>query len=108
MLKRIMLILCCFMSLSVWAEQVQVQQLSIQGISRQYLLFNPQHLKAAPLIIVLHGGGGNATRMLQHWQMLAQREGLIIAAPNAQQATWNATGCCGNAQQQQTADAAFI
>ncbi|MHA3103665.1 hypothetical protein ACX1N1_05675 [Acinetobacter sp. ANC 3791] len=84
------------------------QQILVQGIQRQYLVLDAHRQKPAPLVIVLHGGGGNASRMLQRWQAVTQREGLIVVAPNAEKATWNALGCCGDAQQQQSADVAFI
>lgn len=90
------------------AQQPIEQHMLVQGIQRQYLVLDAHHQKPAPLVVVLHGGGGNASRMLQRWQAVAQREGLIVVAPNAQKATWNALGCCGDAQQQQSADTAFI
>ncbi|ENU79890.1 hypothetical protein F975_02226 [Acinetobacter sp. ANC 3789] len=101
---------CLSWVLSVYAvaQQPIEQQILVQGIQRQYLVLDAHRQKPAPLVMVLHGGGGNASRMLQRWQSVAQREGLIVVAPNAEKATWNALGCCGDAQQQQSADVAFI
>ena len=84
------------------------KHLYIQGVDREYLLFDAHQQQPAPLVVVLHGGGGNASRMLKRWQNVAQREGLIVVAPDAEKSTWNATGCCGQSLQQQSADTTFI
>lgn len=95
-------------SSEIMAQQPVERHLQIQGVDRQYFVFDAHQQKQAPLVLVLHGGGGNGLRMLKRWQSVAQREGLIIVAPNAEKNTWNAVGCCGQGQQQQNADAAFI
>ncbi|WP_227539732.1 hypothetical protein [Acinetobacter sp. MB5] len=111
-MRWVTLLLICFGfwgSSEVMAQQPVERHLQIQGIEREYLVLDAHHQQQpAPLVLVLHGGGGNASRMLKRWQSVAEREGLIVIAPNAQAATWNAGGCCGQAQQQQSADAAFF
>ncbi|MHA3048265.1 CE1 family esterase [Acinetobacter sp. ANC 4641] len=96
------------LSVCAAAQQPIEQHLLVQGVEREYLVLDTHRQKPVPLVIVLHGGGGNAVRMLQRWQTVAQRKGLIVVAPNAEKATWNALGCCGDAQQKQSADVAFI
>lgn len=110
-MRWLTLLFICFGFLGpseIMAQQPVERHLQIQGVDRQYFVFDAHQQKQAPLVLVLHGGGGNGLRMLKRWQSVAQREGLIIVAPNAEKNTWNAVGCCGQGQQQQNADVAFI
>ena len=69
-----------------------------------------------PLVIALHGGGGNATQFEQDSGLdaLADREGFAVAYPfgtgrlQDRLLTWNAGHCCGQAQDRQVDDVAFV
>lgn len=37
----------------------------------------------APVLVLLHGSGGNGSNIAREWTELAQREGVILIAPNA-------------------------
>ena len=55
------------------------------GINRQYRIFIPDSLpKNAPLVLVLHGYGGNNNDMMNNygWMDLAEEEGFVVAFPN--------------------------
>lgn len=81
---------------------------------RSYLLSMPANATGpVPLVIALHGGGGNARTMVARWQATAQREGFAVAYPDGlgrmpNAGTWNAGGCCGFAMTSRTDDVAFI
>jgi polyhydroxybutyrate depolymerase len=57
------------------------------GIRRTYILHIPPQYdsqKVFPLIILFHGGGGNARQALDHYGLAekADREGFVLVAPN--------------------------
>lgn len=65
-----------------------------QGGTRSYLLYTPAAgvlQKPAPLLIVLHGGHGNARRVAAStaFNELADRYGIVVAYPNALDGHWN-------------------
>lgn len=92
--------------------------------TRQYLVMQPPGAKdgVKPLLILLHGHGGSGEFMLgqrsiqgyssQGWQKLAEREQLLLIAPQGtiasdQQSAWN--DCRGDASTNaKTDDVAFI
>ncbi len=54
------------------------------GRKRSYYLFVPDTVKApAPLVVLLHGSGGNGKVLIDRWQDLAAKEGFIIAGPDS-------------------------
>lgn len=90
------------------------QAVQVGGIERNYSLLAPQGgARPAPLVIVLHGGGGSPASMMARWSDQARRSGFIVAAPqgvgrNDRAGTWNASGCCGEAVSRGVDDIAFI
>lgn len=86
----------------------------VDGAGRTYLLAAPSDMgSAVPLVIALHGGGGNAQTMVPRWIETARREGFAVAFPQgvgrtANAGTWNVGGCCGFAMTSETDDVAFI
>jgi polyhydroxybutyrate depolymerase len=90
----------------------------VGDVSRNYWVHLPQQHAdlALPVVINLHGGGGNA---LQHKRSSgmdanADSNGYIAVYPNGsgrlkdKLLTWNSGNCCGYAQQQNIDDIAFI
>jgi polyhydroxybutyrate depolymerase len=91
--------------------------LSVAGVERHYLLYAPPAAGGpVPLVIVLHGGGGNgenAARMTG-FTALAQKQGFAVAYPDGTGRfgnvllTWNAGHCCGPAMRSEVDDVGFI
>jgi polyhydroxybutyrate depolymerase len=69
-----------------------------------------------PLLLVLHGGGGNAdnAERMTGFTAKAQREGFIVVYPEGSSRfrqkllTWNAGHCCGYAMEHKVDDVGFI
>jgi polyhydroxybutyrate depolymerase len=69
------------------------EEFSFGGRSRSYLIHVPEGIDAAetvPLVLVLHGFGENAAAAVRTtgFTSLADREGFIVAFPNAVRRTW--------------------
>lgn len=63
------------------------------GIERNYFLYEPRELSKSPcpLLLLLHGGGGNARHMLNFtgFDKLAAKEGIIVVCPDGVEKHWN-------------------
>jgi len=72
--------------------------------------------KRVPLVLVLHGGGGNAQFAMKSsgFNAKALKEGFIVAYPEGSGRmknfllTWNAIHCCGSAMRNKVDDVGFI
>jgi polyhydroxybutyrate depolymerase len=90
------------------------------GIERSYVVrLPPGHPRAGerlPLVLVLHGGGGNAaiTETMTGFTAKARAEGFIVVYPEGtgrregMLLTWNAKHCCGHAMENAVDDVGFI
>ncbi len=91
------------------------------GLTRRYVVRAPAGVSKGsaplPLVLVLHGGGGNATNAEQMtgFTRLVERERIIVVYPDGTAArdgvpllTWNAEHCCGPAMQRRVDDVGFI
>ncbi|MBN8814367.1 MAG: prolyl oligopeptidase family serine peptidase [Sphingomonas sp.] len=93
---------------------VDPRTLAVGAATRNYLLLDARRDKApAPLVIALHGGGGNGKTMVPRWADKARAEGIVVAFPDGvgrdgRMATWNAGGCCGQAMATNSNDVGFI
>lgn len=91
--------------------------------SRLYYVYLPKSydenaVKTYPVVLVLHGGGGNARQASEHTNMnaLADTEGFIAVYPEGigksvlkkKFATWNGGTCCGQAQKENVDDVAYM
>ena len=102
------------------ADEPARHTLMHDGISRSYVLRLPeQNLKAGqrlPLVLVLHGGGGNAenAERMTGFTEKGRKEGFIVVYPEGTGRmkntllTWNAVHCCGPAMKTNVDDAGFI
>lgn len=70
--------------------------LSVDGVERTYRLYVPAGIAAGrpvPLVLVLHGGGGAGITMIgltkAGFHGIAEREGAVIAYPDALNHNWN-------------------
>ncbi|TAK99339.1 MAG: hypothetical protein EPO09_01315, partial [Aquabacterium sp.] len=90
---------------------------------RDMLVYVPAHLPAAgqrALLVVLHGGGGNARFMQEHLKIdgVAEQNGFVVAYLNGSAAArlggdslkaWNAgKGCCGKPYTDKVDDIGYI
>jgi polyhydroxybutyrate depolymerase len=96
-----------------------VLSLSVGGRERTYLLHLPPTYEGThllPLVIVLHGGGGNAPGAVQMtgFSQKADKEGFVVVYPNGsgrlktRLLTWNSGNCCGYALDNDVDDVGFI
>jgi polyhydroxybutyrate depolymerase len=96
------------------------QTLTFAGVARSYVVRTPPGLARSgprvPLVLVLHGGGGNAANAEQMTAFTAKalKEGFIVVYPEGTGRlrevllTWNAGHCCGYAMKQRIDDVGFI
>ncbi|HZI19370.1 MAG TPA: PHB depolymerase family esterase [Pyrinomonadaceae bacterium] len=74
------------------AGQIVKNTVESEGRKRAYYLFVPDSVKPpapAPLVVLLHGSGRNGRLLVEHWQKLAEREGVILAGPDSRNsASW--------------------
>ncbi|OLF13632.1 extracellular catalytic domain type 1 short-chain-length polyhydroxyalkanoate depolymerase [Actinophytocola xanthii] len=89
--------------------------LTVDGRERGYLLHVPPGAEGRlPVLLVLHGGGGNARQVAGQTGLsdLADEAGFLVVYPNGSGRTslltWNAGACCGYAQRQGIDDVAFL
>lgn len=89
------------------------------GRERSYTVHVPPGLdpaRAAPAVLVFHGGGGNAdnVRRMTGFDAVADAEGFIVVYPNGtgrlreRLLTWNGGQCCGYAVEQSVDDVGFV
>ena len=95
------------------------ESLIYQGRTRSYLLHIPPNYDdntPTPLVIVLHGGGGNAENIekVTGFNDLADRENFLVVYPDGtgkldyRLLTWNGGFCCGYALENNVDDVGFI
>ena len=93
--------------------------LAHDGIERGYVVRMPAGAPVSarlPLVLVLHGGGGNAAHAerMTGFTEKARQEGFIVVYPEGtgrfkgRLLTWNAGHCCGYAMEHGVDDAGFI
>ncbi|HTY02496.1 MAG TPA: alpha/beta fold hydrolase [Rhodocyclaceae bacterium] len=118
----IAVVLACLGVLPAWAGTLAPGdyrfELAVDGRGRSYFVHVPRQgaAQALPVMIMLHGGGGNA-RQFRHDAELdaaADRDGYIAVYPNGSGGlrdsllTWNAGTCCGYAMQHGINDVHFV
>jgi polyhydroxybutyrate depolymerase len=98
---------------SGFVEGTSVHTISVGGHERTYRLYKPKGLPAsAPLVVVLHGGFGNAAHAERSygWDELADQSKFIVAYPDGLNRAWNVNGagCCGRPAKEGIDDVGFI
>ncbi len=75
------------------APKIQKETFTSHNKKRTYYLFVPDSVKqSAPLIVLLHGSGRDGFSLVDKWKDVANREGIILAGPDAAGAAgWSAT-----------------
>ena len=99
------------------AAKLTDETLSHDGRTRRFLVHDFSGGKRAPVVIILHGGGGhpeNAVDMSQ-FDVIAQREHFIAVypggtggTPGGRLLTWNSAHCCSYARENKIDDVGFI
>lgn len=93
--------------------------IDINGVKRSFIAKGVRkNSKSQALVIVLHGGGGNAqnAQMMSGFTQKALKEGFVVIYPNGTGAnqernillTWNAGHCCGPAMRENVNDIEFF
>ncbi|MCB0360508.1 MAG: hypothetical protein KDD44_12755, partial [Bdellovibrionales bacterium] len=102
-----------------WSAGTHEVRKLVHGKHRSALVYVPRSVaKPAALVLVFHGGGGNAEgiRAQSDWDREADRHGFVVAYPRGYSPrddahkllTWNAGSCCGAAVRDQSADVEFV
>lgn len=128
-MKRILLItiVCVLFTWSLafaQTDKADVYQGSVNvgGLERTYVVHLPAGYgtgkeKPVPLVLVLHGGGGNASSAarISGFNAKSNQEGFIVVYPNGTGRfrkdvvlNWNAGNCCGYAMDNNVDDVAFL
>ncbi len=103
-------------------EKSTLHNIVVDGVERSYRLYVPpgvNSLQNVSLMLVLHGGLGNASSIEKTTGMneIADSSQFIVAYPNGmggrfgrmkKRRTWNAGHCCGPAQKRNSSDVLFI
>jgi polyhydroxybutyrate depolymerase len=87
--------------------------LSVSGRTRTFLVHVPpsySKLRATPLVVDIHGYTGNASqhRGVSGFRELSDQAGFIAVWPQGVSDSWNAYGCCGNADSSNVDDVGFM
>jgi poly(3-hydroxybutyrate) depolymerase len=85
MKKLALLFLLALSVVSAFAvAKPEKQTIASQGAERTYYTFVPEKLAApAPLLLLLHGSGRDGMSQMDEWKGLAEKEGIILAAPDS-------------------------
>ena len=96
----------------------EINEIVVDGYRRSYIIHKPAnaHINNLPLMVVLHGGLGNAVSIMNSTGMnaIADTGPFLVAYPNGiagfrrNRRTWNAGICCGPASRKKVDDIAFI
>ena len=67
------------------AEKIAKRTFLSDGENRTCYLFVPDSAKdkPAPLVITLHGSGRDGKILVDHWESIAKKEGIVLAGPDA-------------------------
>jgi predicted esterase/uncharacterized small protein (DUF1192 family) len=89
----VLILLLIFPASGIASLKVQKESFVSHNKKRTYYLFVPENLKQsepAPLIVLLHGSGHEGLSLVDKWKELANKEGIVLAAPNsADLSRWN-------------------
>jgi polyhydroxybutyrate depolymerase len=95
MKKRAFILLLTLCGITAASEQTMSEQsVIVDGVKRTFYTHLPKKYskqKKYPLVIILHGGGGNPLQIARHsqFQSLADKYGFIVAFPRGLNKHWN-------------------
>ncbi len=103
------------------AAQHKEYRLEFGDYSRRYLVYAPPEVgktSTAPVVLLLHGGGGDANSLIRSAGMdaIADREKFIVVYPEGtgkkigkkRFSVWNGGRCCGKAKEENVDDVGFL
>lgn len=68
------------------AAKIEKKTVVSRDRERIYYLFVPPGVstaRPAPLIVTIHGSGGDGRKLVAQWQELAEKEGIVLAGPDS-------------------------
>lgn len=77
------IVACALVPASASVAEIGQHTLTFDGRERIYFTLNPQTAAAAPLLVLLHGSGGNGLYMARLWEAAAREAGIALVAPNS-------------------------
>jgi len=90
------LVLACTSSKGFAQNKIVNNEMVSEGKKRSYYLFVPKSVrqgKPIPLLVLLHGSGRNGKILVEHWQKIAEKEGIILVGPDAlKSSNWSIPG----------------
>lgn len=119
-LNTVFFVLCLFqLSPCPTLASQKDHELKFEGSQRTFVVYSPSSLakEKLPLMIVIHGGTGNAHHSARTMGMndVAEKNNFIVAYPDgtgtalgADRRVWNAGNCCAIAQRKNINDVKFI
>ncbi|PWU03093.1 MAG: hypothetical protein C5B52_04085 [Bacteroidetes bacterium] len=93
-MKQTLLLLLSICTLQSFAQKNINGEMTINGAKRIYIVHLPENYSQSvnyPLVLIFHGGGGNAAQMQNFMKMdpIADREGFITVYPQGLNKHWN-------------------
>ncbi|HWA90709.1 MAG TPA: dienelactone hydrolase family protein [Rhizomicrobium sp.] len=82
-IHRLVVAVALFLALPARAGDIAKLSLPFAGHDRTYYLSVPDGQAPAPLLLLLHGSGGNGLFMAQLWKDVGARQGIVLVAPNS-------------------------
>ena len=78
-------LLCALPASAAEKEKIEKLTFGSGGKTRTYYLFVPEKARAgsAPILILLHGSGRDGKSLVDPWQRLASKQGIILVAPDS-------------------------
>jgi polyhydroxybutyrate depolymerase len=88
-------------------------ELDVDGRTRNYTVFVPASYDGSTptsLVFNFHGFSSNAAQQVffSDFNVEAEERGVVVVYPNGVGSSWNAGGCCGDAQTEAVDDVAFV
>jgi tetratricopeptide (TPR) repeat protein len=89
-------LLLAFAPAGVLAQKIKKETIVSEGKKRTYYLYVPKSVQPSspvPLVVLLHGSNHVGLSLAEKWDDLAEKEGVIIVAPDsAESAHWSVPG----------------
>lgn len=118
MIRAVLLFLLTAGAASADADGLVRRTIMTGGVERSYHMHEPAQFVPGtrPLVLVLHGGGGNGviSAAMSGFNAKADAEGFLAVYPNGsgrfgeRLLTWNAGHCCAYAMRERANDVGFI
>ncbi len=87
-----------------------IHRFTLDRLTRSYLMLRPVHRSIVPLpvVVVLHGRGSTPAGIEQITGLPEATGPAVLVYPAGYGRSWDAGGCCGQAQRAQIDDAGFV